>query len=203
MNLSMKSLSIIIISAILFSCNGKTEINEDNKQEVPKALQDNSSEIKSYSRSGDLTEELYQELVEETPSLKKLEDDLIDYQNKYNEAKEPFNKYNSKSNNYYSSSKYKVESISDSTLKNKILTIISESNNRYNNKISEHNSLLNLISKGDATINDQHLAMKVLLTIPIIEKYQDNNKTELKELLKMKNDQSKLIEQLKSLTPKN
>jgi len=203
MNLIMKSLSIIIISVILFSCNGKTEINEANKQEIPKALQDNFSEVKSYSRSSDLSEELYQELVEETPSLKKLEDDIIDYQNKCNEAKEPFNKYNNNSNNYYSSSKYKAESISDSTLKNKILTIISESNNKYNNKISEHTSLLSLISKGDATLNDQHLAMKILLTIPIIEKYQDNNKTDLKELLKMKNDQSKLIEQVKSLTPKN
>jgi hypothetical protein len=203
MNLIMKSLSIIIISVILFSCNGKTEINEANKQEIPKALQDNFSEVKSYSRSSDLSEELYQELVEETPSLKKLEEDIIDYQNKCNEAMEPFNKYNNNSNNYYSSSKYKAESISDSTLKNKILTIISESNNKYNNKISEHTSLLSLISKGDATLNDQHLAMKILLTIPIIEKYQDNNKTDLKELLKMKNDQSKLIEQVKSLTPKN
>lgn len=194
---------IIFILTLLVSCGGgQTENNKPTQQETPKALQDSKLEIKSYSRSGDLTEELYQELVGKTPSLKKLEDDLDAFIPKPNDLKDKFNQYDSKSNSYYNSANYKATAISDSLLKKKIISLIMTSNNKYSAKTAELNSLLKQISKDGATLNDHHSVLKIVLTLPMIEKYQDDNKPNKKDFKDLINQQEKLIIQTDSLTPK-
>ena len=194
---------IIFILTLLVSCGGgQTENNKPTQQETPKALQDSKLEIKSYSRSGDLTEELYQELVGKTPALKKLEDDLDAFIPKPNDLKDKFNQYDSKSNSYYNSANYKATAISDSLLKKKIISLIMTSNNKYSAKTAELNSLLKQISKDGATLNDHHSVLKIVLTLPMIEKYQDDNKPNKKEFKDLINQQEKLIIQTDSLTPK-
>ena len=193
----------IFILVLLVSCGGgQTENNKPTQQETPKALQDSKLEIKSYSRSGDLTEELYQELVGKTPSLKKLEDDLDAFIPKPNDLKDKFNQYDSKSNSYYNSANYKATAISDSLLKKKIISLIMTSNNKYSAKTAELNMLLKQISKDGATLNDHHSVLKIVLTLPMIEKYQDDNKPNKKEIKDLINQQEKLIIQTDSLTPK-
>ena len=194
---------IIFILTLLVSCGGgQTENNKPTQQETPKALQDSKLEIKSYSRSGDLTEELYQELVGKTPALKKLEDDFDAFILKPNDLKDKFNQYDSKSNSYYNSANYKATAISDSLLKKKIISLIMTSNNKYSAKTAELNSLLKQISKDGATLNDHHSVLKIVLTLPMIEKYQDDNKPNKKEIKDLINQQEKLIIQTDSLTPK-
>ena len=192
----------IFILTWLVSCGGQTDNNKPTQQETPKALQDSKVEIKSYSRSGDLTEELYFELVDKTPALKKLEDDLDAFRPIPNEFKDKFNQYDRKSNSYYSSTNYKASAIADSLLKKKIIALITTSNKKYSTKTAELNSLLKQISKNDATLNDHHSVLKIVLTLPIIEKYQDDNKPNKKEYKDMVNHQEKLILQIDSLTPK-
>ena len=193
----------IFILTLLVSCGGgQTENNKPTQQETPKALQDSKLEIKSYSRSGDLTEELYQELVGKTPSLKKLEDDLDAFIPKPNDLKDKFNQYDSKSNSYYNSANYKATAISDSLLKKKIISLIMTSNNKYSAKTAELNMLLKQISKDGATLNDHHSVLKIVLTLPMIEKYQDDNMPNKKEFKDLINQQEKLIIQTDSLTPK-
>ena len=193
----------IFILTLLVSCGGgQTENNKPTQQETPKALQDSKLEIKSYSRSGDLTEELYQELVGKTPALKKLEDDLDVFIPKPNDLKDKFNQYDSKSNSYYNSANYKATAISDSLLKKKIISLIMTSNNKYSAKTAELNMLLKQISKDGATLNDHHSVLKIVLTLPMIEKYQDDNMPNKKEFKDLINQQEKLIIQTDSLTPK-
>ena len=194
---------IIFILTLLVSCGGgQTENNKPTQQETPKALQDSKLEIKSYSRSGDLTEELYQELVGKTPALKKLEDDFDAFILKPNDLKDKFNQYDSKSNSYYNSANYKATAISDSLLKKKIISLIMTSNNKYSAKTAELNMLLKQISKDGATLNDHHSVLKIVLTLPMIEKYQDDNKPNKKDFKDLINQQEKLIIQTDSLTPK-
>jgi len=192
----------IFILTLLLSCNNKrTDNNATTKQETPQALQDDKLEIKSYSRSGDLTEELYQELVDKTPALKKLEDDLDAFRPKPIELSDKFNKYDSKSNSYYNSANYKATAISDSLLRMKILALITTSSKQYSAKTVELNSLLKQISKNGATLNDHHSVLKIALTLPIIEKYQDDNKLDKKEFKNLIKQQENLIEKTDSLTP--
>jgi hypothetical protein len=175
--------------------------NATTKQETPVALQDDKLEIKSYSRSSDLTEELYQELVDKTPALKKLEDDLDAFGPKPIELTDKFNKYDSKSNSYYSSANNKATAISDSLLRMKILALITTSSNQYSAKTAELNSLLKQISKNGSTLNDHHSVLKIALTLPIIEKYQDDNKLDKKEFENLIKQQENLIEKTDSLIP--
>ncbi len=197
-----KFIGTVFIFTLLFSCGNKeTGDNATTKQETPEALQDDKLEIKSYSRSGDLTEELYQELVGKNPALKKLEDDLDAFRPKPKELTDKFNKYDSKSNSYYSSANYKAAAITDSLLRMKIFSLITTSNKQYSTKTAELNSLLKQISKNGATLNDHHSVLKIVLTLPMIEKYQDDNKPDKKEFKNLIKQQEDLIERTDSLTP--
>jgi len=196
-------LTFIFLTA-LFSCvGGHKDSNNFKKQETPKALQDNNLEIKSYSRSGsDLTEELYQELVDKTPALKKLEDELDAFSRKPNELDEKYNKFDNKSSSYYLSANNKASAITDSLLRKKMVTLIAGSQNLYSKKTAEHNSLLKQISQNGATLNDHHSVLKIVLTLPIIEKFQNDNLPDKKEFIDLIKRQQELIEQIISLTPK-
>lgn len=192
-----------LISTLLISCGsgGQTDNSKTTKQETPKALQNDKLEIKSYSRSGDLTEELYQELVDKTPLLKVFENDLAAFQSIPVELNEKFKQYDSKSSSYYSSANYKATAISDSLLRMKIAALITTSAKKYTNKAAELNSLIEQISKNGSTLSDHHTILKIVLTLPLIEKYQDDNKPDIKEFKDLIKEQEKLILRADSLTP--
>ena len=191
------------ILALLISCgSGQTVTHTPEKPETQEALQDNKLEIKSYSRSSNLTDELYQELVDKTPALKKLEEDLEALSLKPSELNQHFRQYDSKSFTYYNDAKYTAAAIKDSVLKGRMLDLISSSNKRYTNKTSELNSLLEQISKNTSTLNDQHVVLKMVLSLQVIEKYQNDNKPDKKEFKDLLKQQENLILQTKNLTPK-
>lgn len=192
-----------LISTLLLACNGKqADNNKQPRQETPKALQDEKLSIKSYNRSGDLAEELYQELVDKTPALKKLEEDIEALYSKPSELKEKFDQYAGKSNDYYSSSKNKAAAISDSVLRTKIISLITASNKQFTGKTAELNSLLTQISNNSTSIHDHHSVLKIVLTIPLIEKFQQDNKPDKKEYKDLISQQENLVSKTDSLTPK-
>jgi hypothetical protein len=196
--------TIFTFSIFLLSCNGKQKENSpETKQETPKALQEDELDTKSYSRSNsDLTEELYQELVDKTPALKNLEDDLSAFRTEPYDINEKFNKYDSKSKSYYSSVNSKAATIKDSLLRQKIIDLITNSNDHYTHKTAELNSLLQQISQKTSTLDDHHTVLKIVLTLPLIEKYQNDNQPANKEFKDLIKNQVKLIERTDSLTSK-
>ncbi len=194
-------LFILTASVLLFSCS-ENEQNSINVEETPTDLQDNKVSISSYSKRGDdLIEELYQELVEKSTDLKKLEESTETENSLSSEQKNIFEKYNQKSNSYYASTEYKTQTISDSILKKQLLAIIASSKETYTSRTKELNSLVEMISKNEKTLNDKHIALKILLTLPVIEKYQKANLPDKASLKKVLNDQEKLIKKIDSLTP--
>ena len=87
-------LFILTASVLLFSCS-ENEQNSINVEETPTDLQDNKVSISSYSKRGDdLIEELYQELVEKSTDLKKLEESTETENSQSSEQKNIFEKYN-------------------------------------------------------------------------------------------------------------
>jgi hypothetical protein len=196
--------TIFILNLIVSCGERKSDNNEPSKQETPEALQDDKLDINFYSRtrSGNLTEELYQELVGKTPALKKLEDDLDAFSQKSSDLNEKLEQYDRNSNRYYSSANNIASSITDSLLKNKIMALVTTSNNKYSTKTAELNSLLKQISKNDATLDDHHSVLKIFLTLPMIGKYQDDNKPNKKEFKDLIIQQEKLTLRTDSLTPK-
>jgi len=192
-----------LLLMLLVACGENTRNEASKKQEIPKALQDDPLAISSYERSGgDLVEALYQELVDKTPQLKKLEEDMAAQVSRSNDLKNKLHKYDSKSNNYYSIATSQATAIADSVLRAKILALITASNSKYNTKTAELNVLLDRISKNDTNLKDHHQVLKIVLTLPIIEKYQDESKPNKKELQDLIGEQEKLILKTDSLTPK-
>jgi len=201
----MKNISNILGSfymvLILVSCGDKKADNKIlSQQETPKALEDSKIDYKSYSRSGDLVDELYQEIVDNSPALQKLENDYEDF--KYAEVKDVFNNYHLKSNGYYNAANYKTTSITDSLLRQKINELLSSSHKNYTSKTSEFDSFIKQIDQNGSTLKNHHNVLKIVLTLPFIEKYQADKMPDKKPFQDLIKQQKNLILQTDSLTPK-
>jgi hypothetical protein len=172
-------LSLLVISLIFMtvSCNGNQNENRNSEVQNPEALQDDIK-LKSLSkRGGNLIDELYSELVEKTPELKKLETELESFQETPSETQNVFYNYNGKSSQFYGSANGFANQIKDSLSKKRILELIKKSNEKYDSE-----------SK--------------VLTIPLIEKYQKENLPKKKEFLETIAKQKELIQKISEKTPK-
>jgi len=200
MNYKLTLSFVFICSTFIFSCsNGKSE--GDFEDANSSALQENDINIRKYSRSGDMIDELYSELVDSTPELKSLEDDLELSNKNRIDVLDVFDQYNGKSNNYYSIARRKSSGITDSILKKKIMKIISLSHSKYSDKTKDLTGLIEQISINRSTLNDHHEVMKIMLTLPVIEKYQSKNNPNPDLFKNMIKEQNKLIHRVDSITP--
>lgn len=192
----------VFILAILFFCTHRGH-DIPQQPETPKALQDKSGGSFFSKRGGeDLVESLYYELADKTPELKALESSIEKLGNDKVDSSELFNKYNSKNNSYYNSTDRHIALIQDSVLREKIKQLISNCLLKYNNKISLHSSLQDAISKKETTLSDLHSALKLIKTLPLIEKYQTDNLPAAKPLQNINKEFDRLIIRIDSLTQK-
>jgi|688.fasta_scaffold132080_3 hypothetical protein len=197
-------LSLLVISLIFMtvSCNGNQNENRNSEVQNPEALQDDIK-LKSLSkRGGNLIDELYSELVEKTPELKKLETELESFQETPSETQNVFYNYNGKSSQFYGSANGFANQIKDSLSKKRILELIKKSNEKYDSESKEINQLVKQISDSQNSIQDNHKILKIVLTIPLIEKYQKENLPKKKEFLETIAKQKELIQKISEKTPK-
>lgn len=168
----------LFVSAILVitlaSCNNT---QDKPKEETPKALEDKSSsyEIISKRSYDDLVESLYNELVSKNVDLKKLEDKIEELNNSKSDTTQLFDKFNQKNQSYFSSVENHISAITDSSLKDKMRALIANNLAKYNSSISRHNELLKIIATKGLTVSDLHIILKIVKTLPLIEKYQNDN----------------------------
>ena len=197
-------INILTLSTLtlLFSCN-EPQRESDKKQpekENPKPLQTDESAIKSFRGQFDLTQELYDELVSKNADLQKLEKDIEDFNP--NTASEKYFTYDNKSTNFYNSADEKSTSINDSLLRKRISSLILTSKDKYQNRTNELKSILKHISQNKLTLHDHHVVLKIILTLPLIEKYQKDNIPDKNEFNSLDTEQQKLIKRTDILTPK-
>ena len=158
------------------SCTTGSAKEKTPRYEAPKALQDEnkmdvSIETKRSFRN-DIVEDLYQELLEKDPALRKLEEDIKRTDKEYDTANEKFEEYNRKSFNYYSDAGLKLRSINDSTIKKRIADILENSKKIYESKTGHVKNLLKYAEVKSISKNDYYLLLKIIKTLPEIEKYQ-------------------------------
>jgi len=172
---------LTLISTVLLltfvSCdNARIKENQEQKQETPKALQEEKSyEIVSKRGYDDIIESLYKELADKTPELKDLETRLEALSASKSDSTEQYDKYNGKNHSYYNSADNHLKQINDSTLRKKMKTLISSSLTKYNSKVYRHTELLKSIDKKTMTLDDLHEMLIITTTLPLIEKYQNDN----------------------------
>jgi uncharacterized protein YdiU (UPF0061 family) len=170
----------IFISTIfvltLASCNN-TRTQDRPKQETPKALEDKTSSFGLVSKRGydDLVESLYSELMNKNIDLKKLEDKIDELNKSKNDTTNLFDQYNEKNQSYFNAANGHIAEIKDSLLRDKMRNLISKNLTKYNSSIVRHNDLLKIIETKNLRIEDLHNILKIVKTLPLIEKYQHDN----------------------------
>jgi len=164
-----------ILVLTLVSCDNRQQ--DKPKQETPKALEDKSSsyEIVSKRSYDDLVESLYTELLTKDIDLKRLEDKIDELRKSKSDTTELFDNFIEKNQSYFSSADRHVSEIKDSLLRDKIKNLVAIQLTKYNSRIVRHNELLKLIETKQMTISDLHNVLKIVRTLPLIDKYQKDN----------------------------
>lgn len=192
-------LSIAMIAVFCSACNHIPAKNtESPKAETPEVLKEDDSDIsikKSYSRGNSLMDDIYADLVEKRPELKSLETGLQQFYEMTPDSLKAFNKYAGKSESYYNSADRSLSAIQDTVLRARLRLLIANSNNKYTGKIKKFTTLMKDIDSNRVAINDYHLALKIAVTMPVIESYQDKSMPDSKSVERLANTLQKLREQ--------
>ncbi len=195
----------IFLVVLFFSCEENREDKFQAKKDTPKALQNSDElDVNSFkSRKGtNLVSELYQELMEKNPELRKLEDSRNEFNEGHQNYINRFDEYDSKSQEYYRDANLFVKTINDSILRKKIEHLLTHNEEKYKHIISKHTGLQNDLSKLSSTIEDRLIVLKVLLTLEQIEKYQKDNLPDTKELSSLIRKGNKVSLEVDSISPK-
>ncbi len=169
--------TLAALFCLLCACSN-TNHKEPRQPETPKALE---TEKSSYSIEltkrgpGDLVEELYQEIAEKDPALKRMEEQISELQAGESDSTENFNRFNNKNNSYYQATEKHISLINDSLLKERIRELIRSSLSRYKNAVNHPEQLLNIIDHNKNALADLHTAVKLVQTLRVMEKYQQDS----------------------------
>jgi len=145
-------------------------------------------------------ESLYSELADETPALKKLEEDIDAINSSKEDSLEQFQKFDSKNNSYYNSVQNHTGLILDSLLRERMKNLVQSSLSNYNSLTAPHNNILKSIASKETSISDLHVALKIIKTLPVIGKYQKDNLPTTKSLEGYSQQQTKTINKVKKLS---
>lgn len=158
---------------LVFACKGKEEKNDKN----PRALQDKSIDVSVMSKrtNSDLLDNLYDELEDKDPALKKLGEEIEALQKMKNDTSIAFNKYDEKSKAYYLAAARHFQGIKDSVLRASVRYLVDSSMKLYAAQILPHKTLLKNIDSANVSLNDLFAVLKIVKTLPIIAEYQKNN----------------------------
>lgn len=194
-------LFVPIILVLTFASCKDNSTQENPKQETPKALEDKSASYEIVSKRGydDLVESLYSELTSKNIELKDLEGKIDELNSSRNDTTALFDKFNEKNQSYFSSANRHISEIKDSLLRDRMNLLITQNLAKYDASIAKHNGLLKIIKAKSLSISDLHSILKIVKTLPLIEKYQKDNLPQTKSFegyIKQQNETIKLADTL-------
>ncbi len=194
--------SILLLLAICMLCScGRKRSNQNN--DTPAVLETNKSFSESIKRvPTDLVDAIYDEIASETPELQELENQIQDVNDRKDDSLSVYEKFTGKNDQYYASAGHHFEVISDSSLKEKIKTLINNSQDNYKNSTGGLTDLVDQLDAKQATLKDYHQVLKLTRTLPIIEKYQKKNPPSKKPIAAVVNDYNRLIQKMDTLLKK-
>jgi hypothetical protein len=198
----MKNIFLLsIIVCTILSCSQKKP-QQQPSPETPKALQESGSSeyslLSKSSRREDLVESLYAELVNKTPALKDIENQITWLDDARTDSAEAFTDFNQKSKDYYANAENHLSNITDSALKDKIRLIISNSQSKYNTQIAGHKNLLSTLDSKSVKLQDMHVLLKIAKTLPLIDNYQKENLPDKKPIEKVITEFDKTLNKIDS-----
>ncbi len=157
---------------------------------------------KSYRDGGgkDQVEELYFQAVKQNDNLKSIEDAIESFQRKKNDALEKYAGFIYYNNRYYTDAKTNAAQIGDATLKQKTIDLIIKSEAAYNSRLTEWNSIIANMGAREKELNDLHIQLMVITTLPSIEKYQISSLPDPAKAKEASADLQKVIDRMREIT---
>lgn len=199
----MKALIPILLISAFVSCNRPERIVSPKNSETPKALQEENliEEVSSFSKRGDddLIDELYSEQMNKTPGLKEVESLIDKVREDEVEAADDFENYTNKSSRFYNSANRHISNLGDSVLKATLVALINESERKNRVHSGKLVSLVDQIKINSSNISDYRTALKIIITLPIIEKYQTVNLPKDSLYRRIIGDQQKTLLKMKKM----
>lgn len=200
----MKKLIYLSSALVMFSCSENTSGSLKTTEPtnvIEEAESHGSSSIsKNGSRYGEnQVDKIYGVLMSKDKNLKKLDERISSLQNESRKTLSENGGVLARSAEYYKDAKSKTAGITDSLAKNQTLEMIKQSEQRFNLQSKKLRELIAQAQLNQEKINDTYIIFKIRKTIPEIEKYQNDNPLELKNLLTYINKQTQLIAELRKL----
>ncbi len=156
---------------------------------------------KDYNGGGrDLVEELFEQAVKQNNSLESIEDDIEKFYKNRNEAIEKYNSYVAYNNRYYTDAKSKAATIAEAATKQRANDIISKSEAAYKAKTAEWQNTIATLNANEKILTDLHALLEIIITEPMIEKYQNSGLPDNTKIKEANSDLLKVIEKIKAIT---
>lgn len=145
---------------------------------------------------------LYRELMSQNPALKKLDDEINDLLPRTAEFQRELSQSEGKSRQYYDQVRQQLVTITDPELKKMVTAMVEKSNQQYAEKTAQILSLLSAADQNLGDIMEHYKALKIMLTLPMIEEYQAKNMPDTKAIEQMIQEQKQMLDKIQKTFPK-
>lgn len=197
----MKPYLFILFSSLFFAaCSSSSDHEQKSADANRTAIENEASSADTYRAPLDMVDELYQDLRAQNEALDSLEKEMISLRKQQAEAVSPYVQYNGKSKRYYNDALSLTNNIQDSLLKNSVEVLIKRSQHRFETNSASLDQKTAQLNKTFAQLEDNYAALKIILTLDLIEKYQQQKLPESPshaELIKRIEKSMKQIDSLK------
>ncbi|PIE50094.1 MAG: hypothetical protein CSA38_05305 [Flavobacteriales bacterium] len=174
---------------------------EEDTTEVIAEVNDNTSMkglSKSY-RNKDIIEVLYNKEIQSNEKLKALVNQINKVESdSFSKKTDSYLEYKKTNENYWQTVKGYTNSIQDSLAKKSIQKIFERLNKDFDQSIANHENKMNNIDSLSSKLSDEIILMKLLITQPMMQKYQKEKLPQIAELQSLIEDYQKLLEQTKT-----
>ena len=150
----------------------------------------------------DAVEAYYSDLVDKNSELKQVVREIQANDKNFYELEGRLNSYNRISNEYYGDANAKANGIHDATLKATVLGWITNSRTQQSERIAALTKLVGLLRDKKITQDDFHAAVKIAVTLPVVEKYQQQNLPTDAEYNKLMKDLEETVKKLQGMAKK-
>lgn len=144
---------------------------EHSKETTPLSSSTDLSSVNDY-RNENILESLYQDLKEQRPELQALDKQIKDVDQAKEKALEDYKRYNGKNEQYYSIANQNLSNIKDSLLRNSIELLLNKSQYAYDQDNAAMALAAAQLENRSVSLHDHQEALKIILTMNLMEKYQ-------------------------------
>lgn len=135
------------------------------------------------TRTENVLDLLYLELKEQRPELIALDKQIEEVDQAKEKALADYKKYNSKNEHYYLTANQHLNNIKDSLLRNSVELLLNKSQYAYDQENAAMALAVAQLENRSVSLHDHQEALKIILTMNLMEKYQkkqlpDNNEYE-------------------------